>query len=358
MAARKLLFVLVAGGAARVHAADPFPASTGAGWQWVPITGSKCMDGKETGVYIRYGSTATRHVGIHLNGGGACFNRLTCGTCEKNPHPAAPGSSGIFSTDAKNPLSDFTWIDVPYCTGDVHLGANSVVFKGAQRYFHGNANLKLMLERAVATFPTLDTLFITGESAGGFGAYGNYVLFRSTWSGANGNADMRAILVDDSGPIMDDTAIPACLQEQWRTIWNINASLPAGCPCISDKGNLVSGWNFGREKYPKDSFGLVSSINDGTISSFFSFGLDNCRNPVPIGYNRMEAGLKRLSATGVPIYMIPGSSHTHTSSNEFFTRTVNNTFLYQWVGQLISSGPDPGSVMPTSADVADAAIVV
>lgn len=97
----------------------------------------------------------------------------------------------------------------------------------------------------------------------------------------------------------------------------------------------------------------------GTISTFFSFGLDDCKNPFPVGYNKLEAGLKRLSASGVPIYMIPGGSHMHTSSNEFFTRTVSNTLLYKWVAQLISSGPDPGSVTPaSSADTTESVIAV
>jgi len=304
------------------------------------------MNGKETGVHIRYSKSGSNKVGIYLNGGGACFNAFTCATCASGNHPGKPGSSGIFSTDAENPLEDFNWINVPYCTGDVHLGSAAKQFAGSHRYFNGHANLQLIVERAVASWPTVDTLFVTGESAGGFGALSAYDTFRRAWTSEGRNANIRAIMLDDSGPILDDTAIPVCLQELWRTTWNINASLPAGCPCIGDKGNIVSAWSYGRKLYPNDSFGLVSSVNDATISTFFSFGLLDCKNPLPVGYNKLEAGLKRLSASGIPVYMIPGSSHTHTSSNEFFTRTVNNVKLYQWVSQLISSSADPGSVIP------------
>jgi hypothetical protein len=349
--------MFLAAAAASASAADPFPASTG-DWQWVPITGSKCMNGKETGVYIRYGASGSNKVGIFLNGGGACFNAFTCGTATSGAHPRKPGSRGIFSKDDKNPLKDFTWINVPYCTGDVHLGVNSIQFKGAHRDFSGRANLALMMERAVATFPTVDSLFVTGESAGGFGAAASYDFLRGHWTSANGNANIRGILVDDSGPILDDTAIPPCLQELWRQTWNINASLPVGCPCIGNEGNIGGVWKFMQNKWSKDSFGLVSSMNDVVISTFFSFGLDNCKNPIPIGYNKLAAGLKRLSAAGVPVYMIGGSSHTHTSSNEFFTRSVSNTLLYKWVAQLISTGPDPGSVGDSSFDAPELAITV
>ena len=30
----------------------PAVAATGAAWQWVPLQGTKCMDGKETGVCL------------------------------------------------------------------------------------------------------------------------------------------------------------------------------------------------------------------------------------------------------------------------------------------------------------------
>lgn len=306
------------------------------------------MNGKETGVYIRYGNS--KKVGIYMNGGGACFNAVTCATVLQNPHPGKPGSEGIFSKDSNNPLSDYTWINVPYCTGDVHLGQASKQFKGAHREFAGRANLAFMMERAVVTFPQVDSLVVTGESAGGFGAYSNYAFLRGHWTSANGNANTRGIMLDDSGPILDDTAIPPCLQEMWRDVWNINATLPQGCPCLNPYGNMASGWAYYKTIYPKDSRALISSENDGTISTFFSFSLDNCKNPIPVGYNKLGAGLKRL-ATSVPVYIIPGSSHTHTSSNEFLTRTVNNVKLNEWVAQLISDGDDPSSVIPAETDV-------
>lgn len=328
---------------------EPFPPSTGNGWQWVPIAGSKCMNGKETGVYLRYGASGSKKVGIYLNGGGACFNAFTCLAVATSAHPGVPGSSGIFSTDQRNPLNDYNWINVPYCTGDVHLGNASKQFKGAHRDFNGHENLALMMAKAVATFPKVDSLIVTGESAGGFGAIANYDFLRSHWTSANGNPNVRATLLDDSGPILDDTAIPVCLQQLWRSTWNINAALPSGCACIGDKGNIVAIWEFSKKKWPKDTFGLISSLKDGTISTFFSFGELGCHNPIPIGYNKLAAGLQRLSATGVAVYMISGSSHTHTSSGEFFTRTVSNTVLYKWVAELVS-GTDPGSVMPKSED--------
>merc|ERR1712232_359065 len=98
-----------------------------------------------------------------------------------------------------------------------------------------------------------------------------------------GNANMRGILLDDSGPILDDRAIAPCLQVTWRKTWDLNAALPADCPCTNSAGNLSSVWAYYQQKYPKDSFSLVSSEHDRVISLFFSYSLLACHNPVPVG---------------------------------------------------------------------------
>jgi hypothetical protein len=65
-----------------------------------------------------------------------------------------------------------------------------------------------------------------------------------------------------------------------------------------------------------------------------------------VGYTKLDAGLKRLSAAGTSIYMISGTSHTHTGGKaSFFTTTSGGTTLLSWVTQLVK-GRNPGSVTP------------
>lgn len=340
-----LLLVLLPGS---IDAA-PFPNSPPGEWEWVDVEGSVCMNGKPTGVYIKRApkNVSATSLGIYHDGGGACFNLFTCNTCATSGKPGAPPThKGVFdSADPRNPYRDFNWIFVPYCTGDVHAGNSQERFELAERRFHGHDNIKLVAERALQSFPQVDTLVITGESAGGFGALTNYNYYR----GLFGSHVSRGVLVDDSGPVLDDQAIAPCLQEKWRATWNINASLDPDCPCVGDGGNLVSIWRYIRDKWPHDSLGLISSVDDGTISSFFAFGLDGCKKLIPTGYGLLSAGLRRLSATGLPVYMIPGDTHVHCGGqSEFYSRTVNGVALYKWVGQLIGGGPDPGSVVPVA----------
>jgi hypothetical protein len=337
-----------------VTASDPFPASAGDGsWQWVDVEGTQCMGGEQTGVYVRYSQNGNKNLGVYLYGGGACFNALTCATAATtNPHPGDMGSKGIFEPRSDNPLNDYNWITVPYCTGDVHGGQNEETIGLKKRRFSGATNLKLIMERAVLTFTDVRTLFVTGESAGGFGSLAAYPGIRENFPNAHG------VLMDDSGQVLGDEYLAPCLVEEWRQAWNLNANLPADCPCNNDEGNLDSAWAYGRQKYPGDSLSLISSINDVVISTFFGFGLDNCSAALPVGFNKMHEGLEALAATGVNIYMIPGAGHTHTSHDEFYSRVVDGVGLYQWVAQLIDPDqPDPATVRPTSEDVMQEAMV-
>lgn len=312
-------------------------------WTWVDIEGSMCMNGKQTGVWVR--KHVGENLGVYLYGGGACFNEVTCATAATSNKPGNPGSKGIFDTRSDNPLTGFNWMAVPYCTGDVHAGDAKKFFALQERHFNGANNLKLMMAYAVKAFPSVKTLFITGESAGGFGSIASYDTMRSFYP------DARGVLMDDSGPIIDDDDLAACLQEKWRSLWNLNKNLPADCPCNNDQGNLASAWEYMHTKYPKDSFSLISSQSDNVISTFFAYGNDDCATVLPVGYSKLKAGLDLL-AKKVPVYQIPGSVHCHTSGDEFYSRVVQDQSLYQWIGQLLdASKPDPSSVQPTEEDI-------
>lgn len=202
------------------------------------------------------------------------------------------------------------------------------------------------MARAHASFPKLEVIAVTGESAGGFGAAVNYDFIRGVW----GDAAKNGVMIDDSGPIVDNEALAVCLQKEWRVLWDLNKTLPADCPCISDAGNMWLGWKFFADRWPNDAVGLISSVDDVVISSFFSFGNFDCDSPIPTFYDKLSGGLNRLSDNqryNVSIYMIPGGVHTHTGSkSSFYTKQVGNTLLYKWVGELVA-GKNPGTVHAT-----------
>jgi hypothetical protein len=209
------------------------------------------------------------------------------------------------------------------------------------QYFWGHLNLQLFMDRIVPTWPDVTDVLFTGESAGGFGAAANYDYLASGWP------DLDAVLIDDSAPIFRDQFLDPCLQQAFRDTWGLDAALPQDCEdCFNaDGGGLSNYFNYIAEKYPNANFGLISSERDQVISTFFSFGLNDCNAgfPNPFGYaDTFEMGLYDLRDNVLgnnprfATYYIAGSSHTWTSGGAFQDDNGTGTVLADWYADVIA----------------------
>ncbi|MFY0539225.1 pectin acetylesterase-family hydrolase [Nannocystis pusilla] len=140
-------------------------------WTWVPFPDSQCRDGSSTGIWLRYGKGPG--LAIFFEGGGACFNALTCANNDASfDYTWAFGweGMGLFDADwTDNPIHDWNIVYVPYCTGDVHSGDRTDVevpgVEGLQQ-FVGYRNVTAYLDRVVPTFEAAPNVLVTGVSAG------------------------------------------------------------------------------------------------------------------------------------------------------------------------------------------------
>lgn len=327
---------------------EPLPAAPPGEWTWVPIEGALCRDGSPTGIGVRYG-TGDGLV-IYFEGGGACFNALTC-----PPNPASFGESdfadqvgssylsyGIFDPDpGTHAIGDWSYIYVPYCTGDVFAGdrPDQMVEGVGVQQFVGHRNVTLFLDRIVPTFVGVDHVLLTGVSAGGFGAGFNYDRVADAFPGA------RVTLLDDSAPPLGFEAAPLCLQQQWSDLWGFDDTLPAGCTdCFPSRGGGII--NIGKHiagEHPDQRFALVSSTADSTIRLFFGFGINDCKGGLPnLPEDVFLAGLLALrDEYGGPggawgTYFIDGSEgHVWTVGDSYYTTTVDGVALIDWISDLI-----------------------
>ncbi|MBL0216986.1 MAG: hypothetical protein IPQ07_24320 [Myxococcales bacterium] len=282
-----LLVVSAVGCAGQQDGGPPTLGTTPSQWVYVPVEGSRCMDGSPTGIGVNLGTSGD--LVIYLEGGGACFNSSTCSHVA---HPSgwgpanfeteiAPYNIGLFDRiDDANPLHDATFVFVPYCTGDVHAGSNPTGM--GDRAFVGYTNIGHDLDLIVPQSKQVKRVVLAGSSAGGFGALMNYdrtqIAFGTT----------PVFLVDDSGPPLDDAYLTPCLQQMFRTSWNLEAALPAGCTtCTQANGGGLSnalGWL--ADAHPDRRLGLITSTRDGVIRSFYGYGYPDCvagaaGNPMP-----------------------------------------------------------------------------
>ena len=125
---------------------------------------------------------------IYFQGGGACWDSMNClyvPTYYEEVPPLAMFSNtagmGIFDTEnPDNPFKDWYFVYIPYCTGDIHWGANDFAYPdyldqipGVDTWtirHRGFVNFQLVMKWVKDNFKYPFNIFVTGSSAGGYGA--------------------------------------------------------------------------------------------------------------------------------------------------------------------------------------------
>jgi hypothetical protein len=326
-------------------------------WTWVPIEGAVCSDGSPTGIGVERGPGAAPDVLVFLMGGGACWDALTCFPPSPLPQIATPGPYGAAEFDAEiqarrpgsildrslpgNPFKDFTFVFVPYCTGDVHAGDAVRTYPLAPRAWHhrGRANLSADFAYLATALEPPSRLVVSGASAGGFGALFAFGLARDAWP------DAKGYLVDDSGPPID--AIPATTVAAWRLAWDLDGALQPVCgtACLEDLSLVFPALS---ERHPADRLALLSSTADGTMRGFF-FGL-SAEFPfvTEMPAATFEASLRRLAAAieddtpgdgtaETHAFIVAGTSHPMLDRPAAFAS--RGVALLSWLRQMVEDDP-------------------
>jgi hypothetical protein len=178
-----LALLASAGCALRRPEPDGSLAGLSLGWNRIPGgPGTGCAEDSTFAFFVHPGS---RHpLVIYFEGGGACWNSQNCDLHGRPTFDAQVDSSddpsrgaGILDlSNSRNPVREHSIVFVPYCTGDVFLGARTVAYSvpGAmdtpERRFQiqhrGSVNAEHVLAWVFAHSPDPDLVFVTGSSAG------------------------------------------------------------------------------------------------------------------------------------------------------------------------------------------------
>jgi hypothetical protein len=324
-------------------------------WTWIPFAGSLCRDGSTTGIGVNFNATS-KNVMIYLEGGGACFNAETCAPDEnpssfgaddlpqrfpENGSGVPDSGNGILDRDnAANPVKDWNFVYVPYCTGDIHAGnnpASTVPGVSGTQAFMGYNNVDLYLQRLVPTFSGASQVLLTGISGGGFGAAANYAHVQRAFGSVPVN------LVDDSGPYMEDPYLPTCLQNQVRGLWGLDSTLGADCEgdCNDPQRFFIDFAKHVMKANPARTFGLLDSTDDEVITAFFGFGADNCQGFAIESKATFTAGLDDIRTqlatdTNQGTFIFDSNVHTSLGDPSFYSRTAGGTQLTSWVGGIVA----------------------
>lgn len=267
-----LLLLAACGGGGGETPTPPVPLDLPAGvWSWVDVPGTTCSDGSQTGMAVNPGPAGTDTLVLFLDGGGACWDPVTCraGLAKAGPYGRpefeaqlrqAPGT--ILDRAVADPIyGAATLVFLPYCTGDVHWGRSTIDYTGLGRWHHaGQPNLAADLAWLSARVVAPARLVVSGSSGGGYGSLLAHDLARTAWPAA------RGYLVDDAGPPLVGDDIQPAERAAWYLSWRLDETLAPLCPrCRDDLSQVLRTL---ADRYPHDRIALLSSRQDAVIRGF------------------------------------------------------------------------------------------
>jgi hypothetical protein len=338
------------GGDSGITLGSPITATANT-WTWVPFPNAVCGNGTSTGIGVNLTGTPSSRVLLYLEGGGACWSDLTCfnlmtasyistgyGEAEFTvestdvTYLAEPG--GFFDrTASANPFKDYSYVYVPYCTGDVFAGDAVQEYSGGTVHFEGWKNMGEYLSRIIPTFSGTDRVILGGSSAGGFGAALNW------WRVQEGFGSVRVDLIDDSGTAMPDDILGDAgvgLEQTWLSQWNVGAALPPGCTtCAADLSTI---YGYYETAFPSHRGALLSYTEDSVLPTFF--GISTAQFTEGLGediarYFAPTSNLKYFTndAPGHVLFLTP-------------TLTTSSTTVQQFITQMVTDDPSWANVHP------------
>ena len=322
---------------------------------WVSRNQMKSRNGESMGYGVFLNPVSTKLV-LFLDGGGACFNGLTC---SQNPDSYSKEDflNGIVSNKSllinrssdENQFKDWNLVFVPYATGDIHSGSNlsaSIPNNGPENQsMTGYNNFTIVLNDLKNYFDsngTITEIVFMGSSAGGYGVLSNTFQLIDKLA-----KNIPTTVIVDAAPVfMDKTILTPCLANIWNSdsLWNINSALPSDLEEIIQKKyehDLQKLYEYLSLKLPNVNFGLLSYYGDVIIRSFYSFGQNDCSYPPTsnISSENFKIGLLDLKTTVLDdldnwkVFYANGMEHTFLSDANF-DQTVKDTKLNDWILQL------------------------
>ncbi len=309
-----------------------------------------CSYGTPYHYFVKRGSV--NKLLIYYQGGGACWDLATCvniQTFDKDVDPSSWDNPNYLFTgfgDLNNPLNPFKdWniVFVPYCTGDIHFGDSSPYY-GLQEIKHkGWHNARTVEKWAREHFLAPDEIFITGSSAGAYGAFFNAPAHHDVWP------DSRISVLGDAG---NGVITSSFLQNEFSN-WNFEAHLPPQIPgireAIVDGGGLAQYSQAVAHYYPNTAWAHYSTAYDGATggqTGFYNVML-NLQNVLEwlnwwhatCQWHDVMVQQAYATASAAPgnyrYYIGAGSTHTMWGYDKVYTDTTGNVpTIVDWINAM------------------------
>ncbi len=291
---------------------------------------------------------------LYFQGGGACFSADMCAEGSDNYSQVASGlevtgtddrdPSGVFDlNDPANPFKDWSFVYVPYCTGDLHLGDNVNEYSEDVTVSHkGFVNASAAYDTLLEEFGDASEVVVTGSSAGGV---------PSPMFGALAADDLPdaqvSVLADASGAYPSSPAVNAGIGALWGTFNNV-PDWPENEGLTAEQWGVTDLFVQAGLHAPDVRFARYDNAYDDVQSSFSElagFAGDDLKDTIQANEAYIEDG-------GVPVasYLAPGTDHTILGTPALYTLEVNGESFLEWLTAYVDGedvpdvvcGPDCG----------------
>jgi hypothetical protein len=303
----------------------------------------------------------TNNLVIYFEGGGACWDSRNCLYPGINTYSTdIPNISmfsnttgaGIFDTtsplSSKNPFKDWYFVFIPYCTGDIHWGANDYQYPDIYGAYGGRpqtirhrgfVNFMAVLDWVKKNFKYPMKIFVTGSSAGGYGAIMGFPYVKQAYP-----LSQVYELGDAANWVIGGSFETASINN-----WNIQ--LPRWIPGFQN--GYVPGMEMSdvyidiARYYPLSKLAQFATAWDYDQTLFYNVML-NITNPNVWGDYQPEwcpwhfGMLDQVYATAdarpnYRYYIAAGYYHTIMMSPEFYTENSGGVSYADWVSVMVNN---------------------
>jgi hypothetical protein len=305
---------------------------------------------------------------MYYQGGGACWEQVTCGVpvCDStvvvdpnstgtdNPNAWSDGFADL--ANPANPFKDWNIVMVSYCSCDVHFGDTAQDYDNDDpdnpRHIEhrGFQNAKAAEKWAREHFVNPEVVFVTGSSAGAYGAIFQAPLLHKVWP-----ASQFHVLGDAGNGVITSSF----LQNEFNN-WNFKANLPKDIPGVIeaiDSGNGMPAYVEAVAAYfPNTNWAHYTTAYDGGSggqTGFYNLMLHD-NNPLAAltwwegscAFNTQMHLQATNTATAVlakhnnyRYYIGTGSRHTMWGSDKVYGDTTGGVpTVVAWINAMLTNG--------------------
>jgi len=297
---------------------------------------------------------------MYYQGGGACWEQLTCGipVCDISVGPSdnpQGATTGFFNlSNPNNPFKDWNIVFVSYCSCDIHFGdaaqdyGNVNPMTPVHIEHRGYQNSKVAEKFAREHFVNPDVVFVTGSSAGAYGAWFNGPLLEGVYP-----ASQFHVLADAGNGVITQSFL-----DNFFPNWNFAANLPTNIPGLQDtltNGTGIPGYTeVVANAFPNTTWAHYATAFDGGTggqTGFYNIML-NGNNPAAAvtwwqgscAFNSVMTQQVMDTSAAVPsnyrYYIGTGSRHTMWGSDKVYNDTTGGVpLLVDWIDAMLDSSP-------------------